>query len=145
MSDPILENPEAAMWLSEAIADLKPPEDIKHEVDVVRAWLLSQIAGIRNDYGVSLRSLEGIPVTHCRSCGQRVRIDASQIKCNKCGKPMKFCEAVDKFNPGKMFKFLGCTGYPECKNAMSITKFLVEYLEAKGKRLTVEETRMIEL
>lgn len=36
--------------------------------------------------------------------------------CSKCGKPMEV-------KRGKYGEFLGCTGYPECKNMQSIVKF----------------------
>jgi DNA topoisomerase-1 len=41
--------------------------------------------------------------------------EVTDAKCEKCGKPM----AVKR---GRFGKFLGCTGYPECKNIQKIPK-----------------------
>ena len=41
--------------------------------------------------------------------------EATDAVCDKCGKPM----AVKH---GRFGKFLGCTGYPECKNIQKILK-----------------------
>jgi DNA topoisomerase I len=42
---------------------------------------------------------------------QATPVELSDISCDKCGKPM----AVKR---GRYGQFLGCTGYPECKNIM---------------------------
>lgn len=41
--------------------------------------------------------------------------DKTDIICDKCGKPMKIKQ-------GRFGKFLGCSGYPECKNIMKLNK-----------------------
>ena len=41
--------------------------------------------------------------------------ETTDAVCDKCGKPM----AVKR---GRFGKFLGCTGYPECKNIQKIAK-----------------------
>ena len=38
-------------------------------------------------------------------------VELTDVTCDKCGKPM----AVKR---GRYGKFLGCTGYPECRNIM---------------------------
>src|SRR5262249_44670124 len=44
-----------------------------------------------------------------------VRIEDTGMKCDKCGKPM-----IVKH--GRRGEFLACSGYPECKNAMSFSR-----------------------
>lgn len=46
-----------------------------------------------------------------RTAGAVAEAEATDVLCDKCGKPM----AVKQ---GRYGKFLGCTGYPECKNIM---------------------------
>jgi DNA topoisomerase-1 len=41
--------------------------------------------------------------------------EVTDATCEKCGKPM----AVKR---GRFGKFLGCTGYPECKNIQKMPK-----------------------
>jgi len=40
--------------------------------------------------------------------------ETTDKSCDKCGRPM----AVKR---GRFGRFLGCTGYPECKNIMKMT------------------------
>ena len=46
---------------------------------------------------------------------KHVEAQTTDIKCNKCGKPMIVKE-------GRFGQFLACSGYPECKNTMNATK-----------------------
>ncbi len=46
---------------------------------------------------------------------QHVENQTTDIKCNKCGKPMNVKD-------GRFGQFLACSGYPECKNTMNATK-----------------------
>jgi DNA topoisomerase-1 len=51
--------------------------------------------------------------TEGQSAPQEAEI--SDVACDQCGKPM----AVKR---GRYGKFLGCTGYPECKNIKKMPK-----------------------
>ncbi|HNY51315.1 MAG TPA: type I DNA topoisomerase [Smithella sp.] len=46
---------------------------------------------------------------------KHVETITTDVKCNKCGKPMIVKE-------GRFGQFLACSGYPECKNTMNATK-----------------------
>jgi DNA topoisomerase-1 len=46
---------------------------------------------------------------------KHVETITTDVKCNKCGKPMIIKE-------GRFGQFLACSGYPECKNTMTATK-----------------------
>jgi len=46
---------------------------------------------------------------------KHVETQTTDIKCNKCGKPMLVKE-------GRFGQFLACSGYPECKNTMNAAK-----------------------
>ena len=46
---------------------------------------------------------------------KHVETQTTDIKCNKCGKPMIVKE-------GRFGQFLACSGYPECKNTLNATK-----------------------
>ena len=45
---------------------------------------------------------------------QHVEAQTTEIKCNKCGKPMMVKD-------GRFGQFLACSGYPECKNTLNAT------------------------
>jgi ssDNA-binding Zn-finger/Zn-ribbon topoisomerase 1 len=51
---------------------------------------------------------------------------ATDIDCEDCGKPMTI-------RSGRRGKFLGCSGYPKCKNTMEIPAKLLEELGLNGK------------
>lgn len=52
---------------------------------------------------------------------------SSNMRCNKCGKPLKLIKSKGKF-------FLGCSGYPACKSSGMITVDLIEkYFSSLGK------------
>src|SRR5580704_17483441 len=53
--------------------------------------------------------------------GQRTGPIATDIDCDECGKPMVIRE-------GRRGKFLGCSGYPKCKNTGEVPAKLVEEL-----------------
>ena len=56
-------------------------------------------------------------------------------KCSKCGEPMEV-------KRGRYGEFLGCTGYPKCKNMQSIVKFAgVKCPQCKGGQLIERHTR----
>lgn len=46
---------------------------------------------------------------------RHMETQSTDIKCNKCGKPMIVKE-------GRFGQFLACSGYPECKNTMNATR-----------------------
>ncbi|PKN76365.1 MAG: type I DNA topoisomerase [Deltaproteobacteria bacterium HGW-Deltaproteobacteria-10] len=46
---------------------------------------------------------------------KHVETQTTEIKCNKCGKPMIVKD-------GRFGQFLACSGYPECKNTLNATK-----------------------
>ena len=50
---------------------------------------------------------------------------ATDIDCDECGKPMVIRE-------GRRGRFLGCTGYPKCKNTAEVPAKLVEGLGLNG-------------
>src|SRR3984957_19514444 len=50
---------------------------------------------------------------------------ATDIDCDECGKPMVI-------RTGRRGKFLGCSGYPKCKNTAEIPAKLVEELGLNG-------------
>src|SRR5688572_15026383 len=50
---------------------------------------------------------------------------ATDIDCEECGKPMVIRE-------GRRGKFLGCTGYPKCKNTGEVPAKLMEGLGING-------------
>ena len=49
---------------------------------------------------------------------------ATDIDCDECGKPMVI-------RTGRRGKFLGCSGYPKCKNTAEVPAKLVEELGAE--------------
>jgi DNA topoisomerase-1 len=50
----------------------------------------------------------------------------TDIDCDECGKPMII-------RNGKRGKFLGCSGYPKCKNTAEVPARLVEEMEQNAK------------
>jgi DNA topoisomerase-1 len=50
---------------------------------------------------------------------------ATDIDCDECGKPMVI-------RTGRRGKFLGCSGYPKCKNTAEVPAKLVEELGLNG-------------
>ncbi len=50
---------------------------------------------------------------------------ATDIDCDECGKPMVI-------RNGRRGKFLGCSGYPKCKNTAEVPAKLVEELGLNG-------------
>jgi len=50
---------------------------------------------------------------------------ATDIDCDECGKPMTI-------RSGRRGKFLGCSGYPKCKNTMEVPAKLLEELGLNG-------------
>ena len=56
-------------------------------------------------------------------------------KCDKCGEPMEI-------KKGKYGEFLGCTGYPDCKNMKPLVKFTgVKCTQCDGGQLVERRTR----
>jgi DNA topoisomerase-1 len=54
---------------------------------------------------------------------------ATDIDCDECGKPMVI-------RTGRRGKFLGCSGYPKCKNTAEVPAKLVEELGLNGNGQT---------
>jgi DNA topoisomerase-1 len=54
---------------------------------------------------------------------------ATDIDCDECGKPMVI-------RSGKRGKFLGCSGYPKCRNTADVPAKLVEELGLNGNGQT---------
>jgi DNA topoisomerase-1 len=50
---------------------------------------------------------------------------ATDIDCDECGKPMLI-------RNGRRGRFLGCSGYPKCKNTAEVPARLVEELGMNG-------------
>jgi DNA topoisomerase-1 len=50
---------------------------------------------------------------------------ATDIDCDECGKPMVI-------RSGRRGKFLGCSGYPKCKNTSEVPAKLLEELGLNG-------------
>jgi DNA topoisomerase-1 len=50
---------------------------------------------------------------------------ATDIDCDECGKPMVI-------RSGRRGKFLGCSGYPKCKNTAEVPAKLLEELGLNG-------------
>ena len=50
---------------------------------------------------------------------------ATDIDCDECGKPMVIRE-------GRRGKFLGCSGYPKCKNTGDVPAGLLEQMGLNG-------------
>jgi DNA topoisomerase-1 len=62
------------------------------------------------------------PVTHNAAAQQNI---ATDIDCDECGKPMII-------RNGRRGKFLGCSGYPKCKNTAEVPAKLLEELGLNG-------------
>lgn len=60
--------------------------------------------------------------------------EKTDITCDKCGKPMVFKE-------GRFGRFLGCSGYPECKNTAAISLGVKCPEKDCGGNLTEKRTR----
>ena len=50
---------------------------------------------------------------------------ATDIDCDECGKPMVIRE-------GRRGRFLGCSGYPKCRNTAEVPAKLIEELGLNG-------------
>jgi DNA topoisomerase I len=57
--------------------------------------------------------------------GQAADAVATDIDCDECGKPMVI-------RAGRRGKFLGCSGYPKCKNTAEVPARLLEEMEING-------------
>ena len=81
--------------------------------DPVDFKLLSDVAEGRGDWVALLRDFTGdFNPTLAKAAKDMAKVKAGKetdVKCELCGKPM-----VIRF--GKAGEFLGCSGYPECKN-----------------------------
>jgi len=69
------------------------------------------------------------PVTTAGGNGQALRNVATDIDCDECGKPMVI-------RNGRRGKFLGCSGYPKCKNTAEMPAKLLEELGLNGNGTT---------
>jgi ssDNA-binding Zn-finger/Zn-ribbon topoisomerase 1 len=65
--------------------------------------------------------------------GQPTKI-ATDIDCDECGKPMVI-------RSGRRGKFLGCSGYPKCKNTAEVPAKLLEELGLNGNGNGQAETK----
>ena len=63
---------------------------------------------------------------------ERVTIE-TKVKCPNCGKPMVLRTSK------KGTQFLGCSGYPDCKTAMSLN--VMQELEGENEDSTAENRR----
>jgi DNA topoisomerase-1 len=57
--------------------------------------------------------------------GQKLTNIATDIDCDECGKPMII-------RTGRKGRFLGCSGYPKCKNTAEVPAKLIEELGLNG-------------
>jgi DNA topoisomerase I len=86
-------------------------------IDRAKAFLVETLEGYRaHELEVGQELLKGLQVT------QREREELGP--CNLCGKQLKII-----FNPRTRKKFVGCSGYPECKNAFPLASGLIEPTE----------------
>ncbi|MCF0141889.1 MAG: type I DNA topoisomerase, partial [Parasporobacterium sp.] len=113
------------------IADIKFTANIEKELDTVEEGTTEWKAVIREFYPDFKASLDNAQEKLARI---KVKDEESDVICEKCGRRM-----VYKFGPHG--KFLGCPGFPECRN----TKPIVVKSGAKcpkcGKELVVRKTK----
>ena len=94
------------------IVDVKFTAEMESNLDLVEAGKKQWTDLLKNFYDEFKVTLKEA-VENTKDLKISLKSDVTDIKCDKCGKPM-----VVKSN--KYGKFLGCSGYPDCKNIKRI-------------------------
>ena len=93
------------------ILDFEFTAKMEEELDLVEEGKAEWVSVVREFYGLFSGQLD-----HAKTAMQTVKREAEPTNeiCDKCGKPM-----VIKW--GRRGRFMSCSGWPECRNAKSIS------------------------
>ncbi|MGH7197737.1 MAG: DNA topoisomerase, partial [Candidatus Omnitrophota bacterium] len=105
------------------ILDFEFTANMEEELDEVEEGKMEWVSVVKDFYGVFSRQLDT-----AKSQMQTVKraAEPTDETCEKCGKPM-----VIKW--GRRGRFMSCSGWPECKNAKSISTNVICPQCKKGK------------
>lgn len=96
------------------IVDVEFTAGMENDLDKVEEGKVDWVNNIKDFYEDFEKTLKQ---ANKKTKGLKIELesDKTDIICEKCGKPMKIKQ-------GRFGKFLGCTGYPECKNIVKLNK-----------------------
>ncbi|MBI4833374.1 MAG: type I DNA topoisomerase [Planctomycetes bacterium] len=118
------------------ILNTKFTSQMEKRLDAIEEERSDWISLLKAFYRLFKRDLEKATLEMASSKGKE---SATGEKCDKCGKPL-----VERW--GRFGKFLACSGYPECKNIVSLkpkveTQSTGEVCEKCGKPMVIKRSR----
>ena len=130
----------AKQWVAKLLRS-QPPARMAEEVLRLMGLLTSYLDAVQPDTQASAPR-QGAYRSPCPVCTQPVIIDVSRHSCCKCNRKM-----VVKVNSKNGNSFLGCPGFPTCRNAVSLAAALQNQLDedARNAALLNQEHRRIDI